>query len=160
MTLRLLGLLALVATAAGCGAGQDPAVEGAGGSSSSSTSPPAGGGELALEVEVPEPLVSGKQVTWRLTVTNGTGDDVTLAFRSGQQGEVVLRDPDGAEAYRWSEGMMFAQALTETPLAAGAAVTFDLAGPLDVAPGTYALEAGVPSDPTPGPERSEVTVTG
>lgn len=158
MTPRLLWLLVLVVVAA-CGSGEDPAPDVAAGGGSS-TEAPAAGGALALEVDVPAPLVAGAPVTWPLIVTNGTGETVALSFPSGQQGEVVLIAPDGSEAYRWSEGMMFSQALTEVEVGAGSEVGFELAGTLDVEPGTYTLEASVPSDPAPEPVRREVTVAG
>ena len=157
MTRRLLCLLALVAAAA-CGSGDEPAPEVAAGGGQ--TGSQAADGVLALEVDLTAPLVAGAPVTWPLVVTNGTGAAVTLTFPSGQQGEVVLTAPDGSEAYRWSEGMMFSQAITETEVAAGAEVGFELAGPLAVEPGTYTLEASVPSEPAPDPVRREVTVTG
>ncbi|MEX2658413.1 MAG: BsuPI-related putative proteinase inhibitor [Acidimicrobiales bacterium] len=157
MTLRALTLLAAMALAA-CGAGQDPALQGD--AATSSTTSPEGGGDLSLAVDVPDPLVSGQQVTWRLTVTNGSGTDVTLTFTSGQQGDVVLRGGDGAEAYRWSDGMMFSQALADVVVPAGGEVTFELAGELGVAPGDYDLEASVPSAPAPEPVTRQVTVTG
>jgi len=158
MTLRVLCLPVLVAVAA-CGSGQDPVVEGAG-EATSSTAAPGGDGELSLAIEVPDDLVAGQPVTWRLTVTNGTDVPVTLAFTSGQQGEVVLVGANGTEAYRWSEGMMFAQSLTETELAAGADMALELPGTLDVDPGTYVLEASAPSEPAPEPVIKDVTVTG
>ena len=161
MTRRLLCLLGLVVAVAACGSGDDPGPEvAAGAAGSTETETEAVEGVLALEVDVPAPLVAGAPVTWPLVVTNGTGAAVTLTFPSGQQGEVVLTAPDGSEAYRWSEGMMFSQALTETELAAGSEVGFELSGTLEVEPGTYTLEASVPSDPAPDPVRREVTVTG
>lgn len=165
MTLRplvLLGLLGLVALAA-CGTGQDPAPEGE--VTSAEVDGAAGGAGpdrpgLVLSVELPRQLVAGQPVTWRLTVANETDEDVALAFRSGQHGEVVLTDGDGAEAYRWSDGMMFTQALTEVPVEAAGEVTFDLAGALDVEPGTYRLAASIPSEPAPEAVSREVTVAG
>ena len=159
MTRRLLCLVVLVAAATGCGSGDDPGSDVAAGAARS-TEATAAEGALALEVDVPEPLVAGAPVTWPLVVTNGTGAAVTLTFPSGQQGEVVLTAPDGSEAYRWSEGMMFSQALTDTEVEAASEVGFELAGTLEVEPGTYTLEASVPSDPAPDPVRREVVVTG
>lgn len=115
-------------------------------------------GELTLAVEH-DGLRAGELVTWRLTVTNGTGADVTLAFRSGQSGDVVLR-ADGEERYRWSEGMAFTEAIREEPLAAGDSATYELTGgPLAVPPGDYDLEATLVSDPAPPPVTDEVAVS-
>lgn len=163
MILRLLGLAGLVALAA-CGSGQNPALEGARSTTSTTGGganggPSNGGGALSLAVDVPDELVAGGQVTWRLTVTNRSDDDITLAFTSGRHGDVVLR-AGGEEAYRWSEGMVFAQVLTDVAVPAGGEVTFELPGTLDVEPGPYVLEASVPADPAPEPVTRDVTVTG
>jgi hypothetical protein len=133
-------------------------VAGCGGASSTSAEEPAGAGALSLAVRPSEPLRSGAPVTWRLVVSNPTDTDELLVFTTGQQGEVVLRAADGTEAYRWSEGMMFTQAVSEVPLPAGEDVTFSLTGPLEVPPGGYVLEASVASDPAPEPLRADVTV--
>ena len=161
MTLRLLGLLALVVIVGACGSGDDPALGGDVRSQEVDGVDGAGDGPgLVLTVELPEELVAGQSVTWRLTVTNGTEEDVVLAFPSGQQGEVVLTGADCAEAYRWSDEMMFSQALTEVPVAAGGEVSFELPGELDVEPGSYLLVASVGSEPAPEALSRTVTVTG
>lgn len=160
MTLRLVGAAVLVvAAAAACGPAEDPP-SGAAASSSSPAEDPAGDAPLVLAVDVPDPLVAGRPVTWRLTVANRSLSDVTLDFASSQQGDVVLLAPAGREAYRWSDGMMFAQGLRETELAAGSEETFELTGRLDVAPGEYTLEASATSDPAPEPRTRIVTVVG
>lgn len=147
MTLRLVAALVLVASAA-CGA------------ATSSGTEPGGSDALTLAVRPSETLRAGGPVEWRLVVANPTGEDVVLSFPSGQQGDVVLRSADGTEAYRWSDGMMFTQALADVALPAGGEVTFTLAGTLAVEPGGYVLEATVPSDPAPEPLRADVTVAG
>jgi hypothetical protein len=156
VTLRLLGAAVLVLAA--CGSGDE-------GSSGAGGSPPpaadlAGDAALVLVVDVPDPLVAGRPVTWTLTVSNRSATDVTLTFPSSQQGDVALVAPDGREAYRWSDGMMFAQAIVATQLAAGGEETFELTGPLDVPPGEYTLEASATSDPAPKPVTRMVTVDG
>lgn len=153
MILRALAVLAVLVPAA-CGTG--------GGQGEDAAPPTADAGDeaLALVAEVPDELVAGEPVTWRLAVTNRSDEAVVLTFPTGQQGEVVLRDGSGEEVLRWSEGMMFTQAVSEIPLAPESSVTFDLPGDLDVEPGTYELEASVPSDPAPAPVTREVTVTG
>ncbi len=150
---RVVALVGLVALAA-CGSGEDPVLEG----DQASEEAPAEG--IALTIDGLGELVAGEPVSWRLTVTNATDEGVTLVFPSGQQGDVALVDGDGTEVYRWSDGMMFSQALVETPLEAGAEVTFELPGDLDVDPGTYLLTASVPSDPAPEPVTTEVTISG
>ena len=156
MTLRLLGALAVV-VALSCGSGDDEPSAAAGRPAATGAEP---AGALALTVRVPDPLVAGQPVTWHLLATNRSDADVTLTFPSAQRGEVVLLDGDGGEAYRWSDGMLFAQALGEEGLAAGDELAIELPGRLDVAPGTYRLEAGTTSDPAPDPVVREVVVTG
>lgn len=147
--------MALVVAAAlvvgtGCGGDPDPGAGGAGDE--------AAGTDLSLAVSWDEALVAGEPVTWALTVTN-EGAPVTLEFRSGQQGEVVLTADDGTEAYRWSDDRSFTAALIEQPLDAGASETFELTeDELDVEPGSYRLTATVPSDPPVPPVEQTVTV--
>jgi hypothetical protein len=118
-----------------------------------------GAGELALAVSWDEGLVAGAPVTWVLTVTNGRPEPVTLEFRNGQQGDVVLTTDDGSEVYRWSADRSFTGALVEHPLPAGASLVFELAGEqLAVEPGTYQLQATVPSEPPVPPVEQTVTV--
>ena len=116
------------------------------------------GAELSLAVSWGEAVVAGEPVTWALTVTN-EGAPVTLEFRSGQLGDVVLIGDDGREAYRWSNDRSFTAALVERPLDAGASETFELAEEsLDIEPGSYRLTATVRSDPAIPPAEQTVTV--
>lgn len=150
MRLRLACLLALAAVtgAGGCGGDLLPP-----------DAAPAADGELALTVSVDEALDVGAPVTWLLVVTNGRQDPVTLRFRNGQQGDVVLTTGDGTEAYRWSDGRSFTEALVERPLDAGASIAFELAEEeLVVEPGSYQLRATVPSEPEVPPVERTVTV--
>lgn len=142
--------MAAVAVATACGGDPVPAGDDAGDGGAES--------ELSLTVSWGEALVAGEPVTWALTVTN-EGAPVTLVFRSGQQGDVVLTTDDGSEAYRWSGDRSFTAALVEQPLGAGASETFELAeDDLDVEPGSYRLTATVPSDPPVPPVEQTVTV--
>lgn len=149
LRLRLAGLVAAVLTlASGCGDDRAPGGEG----------DEAAGTDLSLAVSWGEALVAGEPVTWALTVTN-EGAPVTLEFRSGQLGDVVLTADGGREAYRWSDDRSFTAALVEQPLGAGASETFELAEEsLDVEPGSYRLTATVPSDPPVPPVEQTVTV--
>ncbi len=151
LTLRLAVVVAAaLVVGTGCGSDPDPGADGAGGE-------PAHGG-LSLGVSWGEALVAGEPVTWALTVTN-EGAPVTLEFRSGQLGDVVLTADDGRQAYRWSDDRSFTAALVEQPLDAGASETFELAEEeLDVEPGSYRLTATVPSDPPVPPVEQTVTV--
>ncbi|MDP8988184.1 MAG: BsuPI-related putative proteinase inhibitor [Actinomycetota bacterium] len=118
-----------------------------------------GAGGLTLAVSWGEELVAGEPVTWVLTVANEGEEPVTLEFRSGRQGDVVLTADDGREAYRWSEERTFTKALVQHPLDAGGSATFELAEErLEVEPGPYRLTATVPSDPPVPPLERTVTI--
>jgi hypothetical protein len=141
----LLALVAVIAIA-GCGSG--------GGGEKSAR------GGLVLEVRFsPDPLRAGQQATWLLEVSNpGTGR-VTLTFPSGQNGEVVLLEQSGREAYRWSGGRFFTQAVRPVSLEPGATETFTLEEErLGVEPGRYRLVATLRADPAPAPARRDVSV--
>lgn len=104
-------------------------------------------------------LTSGSDVEWRFVVRNRSGAALSLTFPTGQDGELVLLGDDEAVAYRWSDGRVFAQAVRERELAAGAELRFSLAGTLDVAPGTYSLRATLLARPAPAPVVERVTVS-
>lgn len=57
----------------------------------------------------------GQAVRITLTITNPSNIDVTLSFRSSQQGDFMIRR-DEEEIWRWSDGRVFAQALTKMRL--------------------------------------------
>ena len=79
---------------------------------------------------------------------------ITLSFSSGQRVEFTLSDQD-VEVYRWSDGMVFSQALEQITLEAGAIYGTTLTGePLGIEPGTYTARAWITA-----PEASNVVVT-
>lgn len=80
-----------------------------------------------------------------LVITNGTEEDVTLTFTSGQQFEYQLFDDAGETVYTYSMNKMFTQALSEQVVAAGESweQPLDLKNELtsmSVPEGTYRLE--------------------
>lgn len=176
MSIRVLAVVAALASSvalAACGTDDEP-VAASGAEAGPDDEQPAGPDDgdadepgdarnddaPTLAVDAPGDLVAGGPVTWRLTITNPTDDDVTYGFPTAQQGEVTLRDGD-AELYRWSDGMVFAQALTELTVPAGEEVTVELGGgSLDVEPGDYRLEASLPVTPGPEPVVGDVSVSG
>lgn len=142
LTIALAALLALAGCATGGGGG--------------GRTEPAG---VALEARFsPEPLRAGRPATWLLAVTNRGEGPVVLTFRSGKNGDVAL-EQGGSEAYRWSAGKFFTQALRPVTLEAGKTETYALEEErLEVAPGTYQLVATLDADPAPAPVRRDVTV--
>jgi hypothetical protein len=120
--------------------------------------PPRGDVRLSLAFGFrPDPLQPSAPVAWDFTVTNVSGELVTMTFSSGQDGEVVLLQ-GGAEKYRWSQGRVFTQAIRTKDLAPGESLSFSLDDTLPVEPGSYELVASVASDPAPAPAQRTVTV--
>ena len=69
--------------------------------------------------------------------------DIKLAFGSGQRMDLTLSN-EGGEVYRWSDDMMFTQAIEEVPLPAGATLPHTLsAESINLPPGTYSAKAWV-----------------
>ncbi len=65
-------------------------------------------------------------IHFRLTLHNPTASKVVLAFSSGRTRDAVVLAADGSERWRWSDGRMFTQALSELSLAAGSELAFQL----------------------------------
>ncbi|MFB6136107.1 MAG: BsuPI-related putative proteinase inhibitor [Halobacteriaceae archaeon] len=98
---------------------------------------------LAAALDV---TASRERVVFRLAVENASPDAVELRFPSARTVEVVVR-ADGEEAWRWSEGRMFAQALREETLAPGETAVHEAAWD-DPEPGEYEAEASLASAPS------------
>jgi len=105
----------------------------------------------------PSPLRAGGKVSWRLTVVNRSAAEALLSFPTAQLAEVTL-EREGGERYRWSDGRLFAQVVTEHRLAPGAAWTIVLDHTLDVGPGAYEAVGAVMCTPKPPSVRVEVAV--
>lgn len=70
--------------------------------------------------------VDDDSVEFEFSVYNAGGDDVTLRFPDAQTHDVIVTDADdGDEVWRVSEGVMFAQVLSEETLEAGERETFE-----------------------------------
>ena len=96
--------------------------------------------DSSLEVTV------GEGVSFRFTVSNGTGSPVELTFRdAGRADFAVRRDGDEEEVWRWSEGRMFAQSVGHARLEPGEEAVFEEAWP-DPGPGDYTAEATLQVD--------------
>jgi hypothetical protein len=75
--------------------------------------------EIAASVTVsPDPAALGAPVTFRFIVTNASSRPAAWTLPSGQQAEFVVRRA-GQTVWRYSEGMMFTQALTTFRVGAG-----------------------------------------
>lgn len=95
-------------------------------------------GQLTVDADRP--------VRFAFTVTN-TGDvPVTLEFNDACKADFVVED-DGTdqEHWRWSEGQMFAQVITDLTLPPGGDETFEAAWE-DPDSGTYSVRAELAAD--------------
>lgn len=102
----------------------------------------------------PDPLNSGGPVTWVMDVTNEREEPLELTFSTGQSAEVALAN-DGAPVYRWSDEMLFTQALRTVTLAPGERFGAVLPGELTVEPGDYDIAGWFVAN-----EIRDLTVTG
>ncbi|WP_100399684.1 BsuPI-related putative proteinase inhibitor [Bacillus sp. FJAT-44742] len=102
--MKHLGLLLLLFLATACGSTQMNEDD----SSKEGETAMGNGWELSAEIDERE-----ETVDWSLTLQNTGEEALRLFFRTSQQVEVVVTAEDGEELYRYSEGMMFTQVLTE-----------------------------------------------
>jgi len=89
--------------------------------------------DSSLEVTV------GDGVAFSFTVVNGGDRPVELTFRDACRADFAVY-ADGEEVWRYSDGRMFAQMITEAELQPGESATFEETWP-DPDPGDYTAEA-------------------
>ena len=80
-----------------------------------------------------------------------------MTFSTSQLGDVAF-EQGGVEYWRWSDGQMFLQVLSERELAPGETWSFSLQGILEVQPGEYEAVATVGSSLAPSQARTHVVV--
>ena len=93
--------------------------------------------DSALEVTV------GDGVRFQFTVVNGSDRPVELTFRDACKVDYAVYEGDeevGEEVWRYSDGRMFTQVLTNADLQPGETATFEETWP-DPNPGDYTAEA-------------------
>jgi hypothetical protein len=72
--------------------------------------------ELEAELEVRK---ENNKLLFDITLTNRGEETIELPFSSGQQFEIIVKNEEDEEVYRYSEGRMFTQALSFIELKAG-----------------------------------------
>ena len=87
-------------------------------------------------------------VRMTITAVNGTSGDLRLSFRDAQRFDFLI-ERDGAEVWRWSQGLMFAQMLGEETLGPGASLTFSAECEENLEPGLYQLTGILTAHPSP-----------
>lgn len=138
--LTVAAAVVLVSSAlAGCGAGPGE------------TRPPAGTGgasgvrksegiQVSLRCE-PRVAGAGAVISLTLNVRNLSGHARTFDLPSGQAYDFVAFAANGSEAWRWSEGVFFTQAVTPVPFAPDESKVFKVAwDPSGLPAGKYRVE--------------------
>jgi len=130
----------------------------------------AGGLELRLEIQDAggrgaQRFAAGETVDFVLEIRNAGETALALEFATARTHDFAVLDAEGREAWRWSRGRLFAQALASIELAAGETRRFaaswdqrDASG-APVRPGRYQVLgtlASVPSPPPAGPLALEI----
>ncbi len=79
---------------------------------------------------------------YNYTMKNGTDEALTFNFTSSQRFDFALFNADGEQVFSLASVSSFAQALGEETVEAGEELSYDFeVPPLDLAPGTYKMEA-------------------
>jgi Intracellular proteinase inhibitor len=101
----------------------------------------------------------GEPITLTLEVPNRGPHPVTLHFRSDQRYDIVIRDSQGREVWRWSAEQMFAQVLGEEILPPGsAALTYGVTLRERLAPGRYTVVGIIPAEGGPISASLDLTI--
>lgn len=83
------------------------------------------GGETNDMTSILHVMKVGDKMRFELSLTNETSERVVLLFPSGQQFEIVVRDQNGDEVYRYSEGKMFTMAIVTKEMAPGETLVWE-----------------------------------
>jgi hypothetical protein len=104
---------------------------------------------------VTDPLVSGDSEWFAFDVRNKTEESLDLTFSSGQEVEVVLSQ-GGVEKYRWSEGVLFTEAIETVTLGPGEVYPVNIYDTFDVPAGRYDLTATIMATATANGEEVQL----
>jgi hypothetical protein len=66
----------------------------------------------------------GDAISMALSLTNCDNRQARIFYTDGQRYEFIVKDEENREIWRWSQGMVFTQALGEEALEPGATVTY------------------------------------
>ena len=114
-------------------------------------------GDISASVRVDADAAS-QRMTFSLTLRNGSGRAIDVAFPSGKTHEFVVLDAAGREVWRWSDGRLFTQLMQSRMVGANQALTFDERWDAPLASGRYTLVALLLSDTHPVERRVEFAV--
>jgi hypothetical protein len=89
--------------------------------------------------------VAGDSVHFEVHVTNTTSSPIALEFTTAQRYDFEVSERDGDLVWRWSDGMMFAQALGREDLAPGESRRYMAGWPVPGRQGDFIATARVVS---------------
>lgn len=101
-----------------------------------------GGGSSEEKKGVVTSTLEKADAGYRYTMKNGTDEALTFNFTSSQRFDFALFNADGEQVFSLASVSSFAQVLGEETVDAGKELSYDFdVPPLDLAPGTYKIEA-------------------
>ncbi|MDP7033786.1 MAG: BsuPI-related putative proteinase inhibitor [Planctomycetota bacterium] len=91
------------------------------------------------------PTIEKTYLTMKLAIANGTGASVPVTYYGGQRYDIVIKNTQGQEIWRWSDGKFFTANITTGEVKDGESLDFEETVCLDDAlagqsPGTYIVE--------------------
>ena len=134
-------MTAALSTAIMAGCGTEPRENGqAAGNAGVSSVKKADGIQVTLRSE-PKVAKPGGEFSLTLNVRNLSGESRTFTLPSTQNYEFISTAKGGGQAWRWSNGMMFAQVVTPMKMAAGDSSVFKAAwDPAGLSTGKYTIQ--------------------
>jgi hypothetical protein len=91
----------------------------------------------------------GSDVTFALSVFNESGKKIEITFPNGRTHEIVVKDSQGREQWRWSEGRMFTQTVRNSLVDDGDTLRYEDSWSPALPPGTYVAVATLNSETHP-----------
>jgi hypothetical protein len=88
---------------------------------------------------------SGEAIVISLEIVNRGRQPVDLGFRTAQRHDVLIKDAQGRDVWRWSQGQMFAQVLGTETLEPSRRLRYRVSVRERLSPGGYTIVAVVPA---------------
>jgi hypothetical protein len=88
---------------------------------------------------------SGEPIVINLQVVNRGREAVDLGFRNAQRYDLLIKDRQGRDVWRWSQGQMFAQVLGTETLEPSRRLRYRVSVRERLSPGAYTIVAVVPA---------------
>jgi hypothetical protein len=103
--------------------------------------------ELSLFLRASKAVYAkGEPLDLTLEVVNRSPQPVTLQYRTAQRYDVLIRNAQGQDVWRWATGQMFAQMLgQETLPPEGGKLTYYVVASVPLPPGSYTVTGVVPA---------------